>query len=79
MTKPDAAAAGTESGLDTERERLNSVSQVYEHLGSPIEHAVRRAALRMVKAHCSVERPSILELGCSDGYMTSLLDRKSVV
>lgn len=74
MTKPEAPAAGAQPGLDSERDRLNSVSQVYEHLGSPIEHAVRRAALRMVKAHCVVERPSILELGCSDGYMTSLLN-----
>ena len=68
----NTAAAAVDS--DAERERLNSVTQAYEHLGSPIEHAVRRAALRMIKAHTMVDRPSILELGCSDGYMTSLLN-----
>jgi 2-polyprenyl-3-methyl-5-hydroxy-6-metoxy-1,4-benzoquinol methylase len=64
----------TESvSYETERDRLKSVSQVYEHLGSPIEHAVRRAALRLVSAH-SIVKPRLLELGCSDGYMTSLLN-----
>jgi 2-polyprenyl-3-methyl-5-hydroxy-6-metoxy-1,4-benzoquinol methylase len=69
-----AMAVGSDSDHDTERERLKAVTGAYEHLGSPIEHAVRRAALRMVKAHTVVDRPSILELGCSDGYMTSLLN-----
>lgn len=58
---------------ETERDRLKSVSQVYGHLGSPIEQAVRRAALGVIRAH-SIMKPNILELGCSDGYMTSLLN-----
>jgi 2-polyprenyl-3-methyl-5-hydroxy-6-metoxy-1,4-benzoquinol methylase len=57
----------------TESERLIAVSKAYEHLGSPIEHAVRRAALNVIRAHMG-RSPSILELGCSDGYMTSLLN-----
>lgn len=73
MTANQAASAEPPSDSDAERDRVTGVSQVYEHLGSPIEQAVRRAALRMIRAH-SVDRPSILELGCSDGYMTSLLN-----
>ncbi len=30
---------------EVENDRLQAVSKVYEHLGSPIEQAVRRAAL----------------------------------
>jgi 2-polyprenyl-3-methyl-5-hydroxy-6-metoxy-1,4-benzoquinol methylase len=59
---------------EIENDRLESVSKVYEHLGSPTEQAVRRAALRLIRAHSFVSRPAILELGCSDGYMTSLLN-----
>jgi 2-polyprenyl-3-methyl-5-hydroxy-6-metoxy-1,4-benzoquinol methylase len=67
-------AAPTVSTIyDTERDMLKTVSQAYEHLGSPIEQAVRRAALGVIRAH-SVIRPNLLELGCSDGYMTSLLN-----
>ena len=60
------------SELAAEREFLESVSKSYEHLGSPIEHAVRRAALNVIRPAVR-ERPSVVELGCSDGYMTSLL------
>ena len=55
-----------------ERQRLEAVSKVYVHLGSPLEHYVRHAAIRVLQAHVT-GRPRILELGCSDGYMTSLL------
>lgn len=58
--------------LENERQRLEAVSRVYEHLGSPLEHFVRRAALRVLRAHI-VDNPRVLELGCSDGYMTKLL------
>ncbi|WP_162232243.1 class I SAM-dependent methyltransferase [Methylogaea oryzae] len=56
----------------SEREFVDAASKNYEHLGSPIEHAVRRAALNVIRGHVDA-RPSVLELGCSDGYMTSLL------
>jgi 2-polyprenyl-3-methyl-5-hydroxy-6-metoxy-1,4-benzoquinol methylase len=58
--------------LDDERHRLEVASEAYEHLGSPLEHYIRQAAIRVLQAHV-VGRPRILELGCSDGYMTSLL------
>jgi 2-polyprenyl-3-methyl-5-hydroxy-6-metoxy-1,4-benzoquinol methylase len=58
--------------LEEERQRLESVSRVYEHLGSPLEHFVRRVALRVLRTHIS-GHPRILELGCSDGFMTKLL------
>jgi 2-polyprenyl-3-methyl-5-hydroxy-6-metoxy-1,4-benzoquinol methylase len=57
---------------DIERQRLETASQAYEHLGSPTEQAVRRAAMEVLRAHVR-PHPSILELGCSDGYMTALL------
>ncbi len=72
MQQSQPVAPESTSFNDAERERLQTSASVYEHLGSPIERAVRRAAVRTVKAHC-VSQPSILELGCSDGYMTSLL------
>jgi 2-polyprenyl-3-methyl-5-hydroxy-6-metoxy-1,4-benzoquinol methylase len=68
-----AAASPASSFSQAESDRLQSISSQYEHLGSPLEHAVRRFALKVVKAH-SVQKPSILELGCSDGYMTALLN-----
>lgn len=55
-----------------EEERLVRISSAYEHLGSPTEQAVRRAALHVIRGHVG-RQPSILELGCSDGYMTALL------
>jgi 2-polyprenyl-3-methyl-5-hydroxy-6-metoxy-1,4-benzoquinol methylase len=73
MTATHPISAASSSIHETERDRLKTVSQAYEHLGSPLEQAVRRAALSVITAH-SVIRPSVLELGCSDGYMTSLLN-----
>jgi 2-polyprenyl-3-methyl-5-hydroxy-6-metoxy-1,4-benzoquinol methylase len=74
MTDEQKSKPGSASFNEEEGNRLRAVSKKYEHLGSPIEQAVRRAALRMIKAHCAARTPSILELGCSDGYMTSLLN-----
>jgi 2-polyprenyl-3-methyl-5-hydroxy-6-metoxy-1,4-benzoquinol methylase len=73
MSASGAISPRSTSTYDTERDRLKTVSQAYEHLGSPLEQAVRRAALGVIRAY-SVIKPSILELGCSDGYMTSLLN-----
>jgi 2-polyprenyl-3-methyl-5-hydroxy-6-metoxy-1,4-benzoquinol methylase len=74
MSDNQAALPGPASFRNIESDRLQTVSKLYEHLGSPIEQAVRRAALGMIKAHSVVSKPKLLELGCSDGYMTSLLN-----
>jgi len=74
MSENQEASTASSPFREVENDRLNSVSKVYEHLGSPLEQSVRRAALRMIRANTFVERPTILELGCSDGYMTALLN-----
>jgi 2-polyprenyl-3-methyl-5-hydroxy-6-metoxy-1,4-benzoquinol methylase len=53
-----------------EREFLNSLE--YPQIDSPWEQAVRRAAVNAVHGFLP-PRAAVLELGCADGYMTSLL------
>jgi len=51
MSENQAASTASSPFRDVENDRLNSVSKVYEHLGSPLEQSVRRAALRMIRAN----------------------------
>ena len=56
MSSNQATSTGSTSNYDTERDRLKTVSQAYEHLGSPIEQAVRRRvkpfAISAIEAEC---------------------------
>ncbi len=53
-----------------ERAFLNSLE--YPQIHSPWERAVRRAGVNAVRGYLP-PKAAILELGCADGYMTSLL------
>lgn len=56
----------------SEKTNLEAIAHRYRDVGSPSEHAVRRAAVEVV-ARFIPAGGSILELGCSEGYMTFLL------
>ena len=57
-----------------EKQSLEGIAAKYGHIGSPFEQGVRRAAVRSF-AHILPPSPSILELGCADGYMTFLISQ----
>ena len=68
----DIAGELTAAQSRAEIEFLDKVSGDYPDLESPFEQAVRRAAANVARALVPTQA-SILELGCADGYMSSLL------
>jgi len=58
--------------MTQEKRALEDIALKYTQLGSPFERHVRQACVSTMMQFVPA-RPSVLELGCADGYMTALL------